>query len=36
MRGFNERVELDSLKSVTKILALFVAGWCGVETGGSN
>jgi len=32
IHGFNERVELDSLKSVTKILALFVAGWCGVET----
>lgn len=29
--GFNERVDLDSLKKVTKTLALFVAGWCGVE-----
>jgi acetylornithine deacetylase len=29
--GFNERVELDSLKKVTKTLALFIAGWCGVE-----
>jgi acetylornithine deacetylase len=31
MHGFNERVELDSLKKVTKTLALFIAGWCGVE-----
>ena len=31
MHGFNERVELESLKKVTKTLALFIAGWCGVE-----
>jgi acetylornithine deacetylase len=31
MHGFNERVELASLKQVTKTLALFIAGWCGVE-----
>jgi acetylornithine deacetylase len=29
--GFDERVELESLKKVTKTLALFIAGWCGVE-----
>jgi acetylornithine deacetylase len=29
--GFNERVELASLKRLTTTLALFVAGWCGVE-----
>lgn len=29
--GFNERVELDSLRKVTQTLALFVAEWCGVE-----
>jgi len=29
--GFDERVELDSLKKTTKTLALFVAGWCGIE-----
>jgi acetylornithine deacetylase len=29
--GFDERVELDSVKKVTKTLALFIAGWCGVE-----
>lgn len=31
MHGFNERVELESLQKVTKTLALFIAGWCGVE-----
>ncbi|TDR90081.1 ArgE/DapE family deacylase [Enterovirga rhinocerotis] len=29
--GFNERVDLASLKALTTTLALFVAGWCGVE-----
>ena len=33
--GFNERVELQSVKKVTKTLALFIAGWCGVETTGA-
>jgi acetylornithine deacetylase len=32
MHGFNEYVELDSLKKTTKAMALFVAEWCGVET----
>jgi acetylornithine deacetylase len=31
MHGFNERVELDSLRKVTQTIALFVADWCGVE-----
>jgi acetylornithine deacetylase len=31
MHGFNERVELDSLRKVTHTIALFVADWCGVE-----
>jgi acetylornithine deacetylase len=31
IHGFNERAELQSLKRVTMTLALFVAGWCGVE-----
>jgi acetylornithine deacetylase len=35
IHGFNERVELESLKKVTKTLALFIAGWCGVEAAGS-
>ena len=30
--GFDEQVELlKSVKKVTKTLALFIAGWCGVE-----
>jgi acetylornithine deacetylase len=29
--GFDERVELDSLRQVTKTLALFVADWCGAR-----
>jgi acetylornithine deacetylase len=33
MHGFNERVETESLRKTTKAIALFVAGWCGVEPG---
>ena len=31
IHGFNERVELDSIKRVTKATAMFIADWCGVE-----
>ena len=31
IHGFNERVELDSVKRVTKATALFIAAWCGTE-----
>jgi acetylornithine deacetylase len=31
MHGFNEYVELESLKKTTKAMALFIAEWCGVE-----
>ncbi|MGB3867048.1 MAG: ArgE/DapE family deacylase [Xanthobacteraceae bacterium] len=31
MHGFNEYVDLDSLRKSTKATALFVAEWCGVE-----
>jgi acetylornithine deacetylase len=31
MHGFNEYVELDSLRQSTKATALFIAEWCGVE-----
>jgi acetylornithine deacetylase len=31
MHGFNEYVELESLRKVTKAMALFIAEWCGVE-----
>jgi acetylornithine deacetylase len=29
--GFNERVDMASIKRVTKALALFTASWCGIE-----
>ncbi len=31
MHGFNEYVEVESLRKFTKATALFVAEWCGVE-----
>ena len=31
MHGFNEYVDLESLKKATKAMALFIAEWCGVE-----
>jgi acetylornithine deacetylase len=31
MHGFNEYVELASLRQTTRAIALFVAEWCGVE-----
>ena len=31
IHGFDERVELESLKKVTGTIALFVAAWCGVS-----
>ncbi|HEY0328053.1 MAG TPA: ArgE/DapE family deacylase [Rhodopseudomonas sp.] len=31
MHGFNEFVDLDSLRQSTKATALFIAEWCGVE-----
>jgi acetylornithine deacetylase len=33
MHGFNEYVDLESLKKSTKASALFIAEWCGVEKG---
>lgn len=30
IHGFDERVELASVRDLTKVLALFVAGWCGL------
>jgi acetylornithine deacetylase len=32
IHGFDEKVELDSVRRVTQAMALFVAEWCGVET----
>jgi len=31
IHGFDERLSLESLKRVTKTVALFVADWCGLE-----
>ncbi|MEV8143734.1 ArgE/DapE family deacylase [Specibacter sp. NPDC078709] len=31
LHGSDERVSLDSLREVTKTMALFIADWCGVE-----
>lgn len=31
IHGFNERVELESMRRITKATALFIAQWCGVE-----
>ncbi len=32
IHGFNERVELESIRRITQSTALFIADWCGVET----
>jgi acetylornithine deacetylase len=29
--GIDERVDLDSVRAVTKTMALFIAEWCGIE-----
>ena len=31
IHGFNERVELESVRRITQAIALFVAEWCGLE-----
>ncbi|MDX1509510.1 MAG: ArgE/DapE family deacylase [Woeseiaceae bacterium] len=31
IHGFNERLDLESMRRVTKSIALFVADWCGVD-----
>ena len=31
VHGFDERVSLQSIRSVTKTIALFIADWCGLE-----
>ncbi|MAQ38353.1 MULTISPECIES: ArgE/DapE family deacylase [Thioclava] len=32
IHGFNERVELESIRRITQSSALFIADWCGLET----
>lgn len=31
IHGFNERVDLESMRQVTQAIALFIANWCGLE-----
>jgi len=31
IHGFDERVDLDSVREVTEVLALFIARWCGLN-----
>jgi len=31
IHGFNERVDLESMRRITKATALFIADWCGTE-----
>ena len=31
IHGFNERVELESVRRTTQSMALFIANWCGLE-----
>jgi len=31
IHGIDESVSLDSVRDVTRVLALFIAGWCGLE-----
>ena len=31
IHGFNERVELESMRRITKAIAIFIADWCGTE-----
>jgi len=31
IHGFNERVDLDSMRRVTQATAMFIANWCGLE-----
>jgi len=32
IHGFNERVELESVRRITQATAVFIADWCGLET----
>ncbi|MFD1213674.1 ArgE/DapE family deacylase [Arthrobacter sp. GCM10027362] len=31
IHGFDERVSVESVRRITKSIALFIAGWCGIE-----
>lgn len=34
IHGFDERVSVESVRRITKSIALFIAGWCGVDERG--
>jgi acetylornithine deacetylase len=34
IHGFDERVSVESIRRITKSIALFIAGWCGIEERG--
>ncbi|MGD9744589.1 MAG: M20/M25/M40 family metallo-hydrolase, partial [Dongiaceae bacterium] len=31
IHGFDERVDIESIRQVTQAIALFIADWCGLE-----
>lgn len=31
IHGYDERVDIDSVRRITKSIALFIAEWCGVR-----
>ena len=31
IHGFDEKVDLKSLRRITQTMALFIAGWCGLD-----
>ena len=32
IHAFDERVHIDSVRKITKTIALFIAEWCGLES----
>jgi acetylornithine deacetylase len=31
IHGFDERVSVESIRQITKSIALFIAGWCDID-----
>ena len=36
IHGYDERVDIESVRRVTKSIALFIAEWCGVAASGNG
>lgn len=36
IHGFDERVSVESVRRITKSIALFIATWCGIDEGPSQ